>query len=81
MMNPAHSWGQAGPLGLLVGGLKVCLPQLGFRAAQLHICLHPQPLHPAHVAFHGHTAGDAVSKALGKPAGLSVPKPLTIKPA
>lgn len=30
MMNPAHSWGQAGPLGLLVGGLKVCLPQLGF---------------------------------------------------
>lgn len=26
MMNPAHSWGQAGPLGLLVGGLKcVCV--------------------------------------------------------
>ena len=82
--GPAHRTPQeqAGPLdGVWTDAAR---PQPGLarcRQTQLHVRLHTQPLHPAHVALHGHAAGDAPGEVLGEPACLSIPQPLAIEPS
>lgn len=51
---------------------------LALQLLPLHIGLHPQPLHPAHVALHSYGAGDAAGEVLGKPAHLSISEPLSM---
>lgn len=56
-------------------------PGLGAGQSRLHVRLHTQPLHPAHVSLHGHAAGDAPSKVLREPAHLPISQPLTVEPS
>lgn len=78
---PCTPWRWARPLAGV--WTRAAPMQPGWRGAwqtRLHVRLHPQPLHPAHVALHGHAAGDTLGKVLGEPARLSIPQPLTIEP-
>lgn len=82
--GPAHHAPQE-QVGPLAGAwTDTARPQPGLARCwqtQLHVRLHTQPFHPAHVALHSHAAGDAPGDVLREPARLSIPQPLAVEPS